>query len=32
MFSTRFKKTCCNFAKNRVHEKSMMAAKMVDML
>ena len=32
MFSTNFNKICCNFAPNKVFEKSKMAAKMADML
>ena len=32
MFSTNPSKICCSFAKNKVFEKSKMAAKMVDML
>ena len=32
MFSTNSSKICCSFAKNRIFEKSKMAAKMADML
>ena len=32
MFSTNFKKICCNFAENKFFEKSKTAAKMADML
>ena len=32
MFSTNFNKICCSFAKNKIFEKSKMAAKKVDML
>ena len=32
MFSTNSSKICCRFAKNKILEKSKMAAKMTDML
>ena len=32
MFSTNSSKICCRFAKNKIFEKSKMAAKMADML
>ena len=32
MFSTTFKKICCNFPKSKFFEKSKMAAKTADML
>ena len=32
MFSTKFKKICCNFAEKKVFEKSKMAAMMAYML
>ena len=32
MFSTKSSKICCSFAKNKIFEKSKMAAKMADML
>ena len=32
MFSTNSGKICCSFAKNKIFEKSKMAAKMADML
>ena len=32
MFSTNFSKSCCSFAKDKIFEKSKMAAKMADML
>ena len=32
MFSTNSNKNCCSFAKNKILEKSKMAAKMADML
>ena len=32
MFSTNSSKICCSFAKNKIVEKSNMAAKMADML
>ena len=32
MFSTKSSKICCSIAKNKIFEKSKMAAKMADML
>ena len=32
MFSTNSSKVCCSLAKNKIFEKSKMAAKMTDML
>ena len=32
MFSINFSKICCNFAQNKIFEKSKRAAKMADML
>ena len=31
MFSTNSSKICCSFAKNKIFEKSMMAAKIADL-
>ena len=32
MFSTNSSKVCCSFAKNKIFEKTKMAAKIADML